>query len=268
MSNNRFISWRRVSTKKQGRSGLGLEAQADIIRYFVEREDGELIADYAEVYTGKDLAGCTELRKAIDHAKQEDAILIIAKTDRFRNTIEALQVYEEMGDGHIMFCDLPHTDKFTLTLFFALAEREALLVSIRTRQALAVKKAQGCKLGASSEKYAAGRASKSKEQLIEEAQRRGAGKRAHFLDSADVQAFFKILRLVFTDVAIGEPVNWDWKRINTRADNREKVLALMQSYREMNSGLFARWDFTDTTNLQLKLANWLLTIRRSLGVKY
>ena len=50
-------------------------------------------------------------------------------------------------NGKIYFCDLPHSDKFTLTLFFALAEREALLVSIRTKQALAAKKAQGCKLG-------------------------------------------------------------------------------------------------------------------------
>ena len=49
-------------------------------------------------------------------AKQEGAILIIAKSDRFRNTIEALQVYEEMGDGNVMFCDLPHTDKFTLDI--------------------------------------------------------------------------------------------------------------------------------------------------------
>ena len=50
-------------------------------------------------------------------------------------------------EGNIYFCDLPHTDKFTLTLFFALAEREALIVSIRTKAALAAKKAQGYKLG-------------------------------------------------------------------------------------------------------------------------
>lgn len=139
----KYISWRRVSTQKQGRSGLGLEAQQEIIRYFVEREQGEIIADYTEVYTGKDLQGCKELRKAMAHAKDVGAVLVIAKSDRFRNTQEALQIYEEMGEGNIMFCDLPHTDKFTLTLFFALAEREALIVSIRTKQALAAKKARG-----------------------------------------------------------------------------------------------------------------------------
>lgn len=126
---------------------MGLAAQKEYIDYFVKSEKGTLIADFEEVYTGKDLAGCTELRKAMQKAKEEDAILIIAKTDRFRNTMEALKIYEEMGDGRIFFCDLPHTDKFTLTLFFALAEREAMLVSIRTKAALAEKKKQGFKLG-------------------------------------------------------------------------------------------------------------------------
>ena len=131
---------------KQGASGLGLAAQTEIIEHFVKAEKGKLIADYHEVYTGKELSGCTELRKAMEQCKKEGATLIIAKTDRFRNTIEALQIYDEM-EGNIYFCDLPHTDKFTLTLFFALAEREALIVSIRTKAALAAKKAQGYKLG-------------------------------------------------------------------------------------------------------------------------
>lgn len=142
----KFVSWRRVSTKKQGKTGLGLSAQQSIIEYFVSSEKGELIADFREVYTGKDLDGCKELQKAMQFCKDNDATLIIAKTDRFRNTIEALQVYDEM-EGKIFFCDLPHTDKFTLTLFFALAEREALLVSVRTKASLNEKKKRGEKLG-------------------------------------------------------------------------------------------------------------------------
>lgn len=130
------VSWRRVSTKEQDKSGLGLSAQKSIIEYFVEKENLELVADYSEAYTGTLLSGCTELRKAIEHCKSIGAVLIIAKSDRFRNTIEALQIYEEMGEGNIFFCDLPHTDKFTLTLFFALAEREALITKLRTKAAL------------------------------------------------------------------------------------------------------------------------------------
>lgn len=149
MSN--FVSWRRVSTQKQGRSGLGLEAQKEIIDYFVEKDKGILLADYVEVYTGTELSKCKELSKAIQFAKEHNAKLIIAKTDRFRNTLEALQIYEEIGDGKIIFCDLPSTDKFTLTLFFALAEREALITSIRTKAALAAKKARGEQTGGTNE---------------------------------------------------------------------------------------------------------------------
>ena len=123
-----------------------MEAQANIIEHFVNVEQGELIKDFHEVYTGKDLEGCIELQKAMKFCKENSAILIIAKSDRFRNTAEALKIYDAMK-GQIYFCDLPHTDKFTLTLFFALAEREATIISIRTKQALAAKKARGYKLG-------------------------------------------------------------------------------------------------------------------------
>lgn len=145
----KFISWRRVSTKKQFGSKLGLEAQQDIISYFVEREGGTLIADYVEAYTGTELSGCAELRRAINHCKTEDAVLIIAKSNRFRNTREALDIYEEMGEGRIYFCDLPSSDKFTLTLFFALAERESLIVKIHTKQALDAKRKRGEAMGGS-----------------------------------------------------------------------------------------------------------------------
>ena len=140
-----FISWRRVSTSIQGMSGLGLEAQQDIINYFAKQE-GEVVADYCEVYTGTSLDGCIELHKAIKHCKEIGATLIIAKSDRFRNVMEALSIYKEMN-GNIMFCDLPNTDKFTLTLFFAMAEREALLISIRTQAALDAKRKRGEEMG-------------------------------------------------------------------------------------------------------------------------
>lgn len=142
-----FISYRRVSTAKQGESGLGLEAQAEIINYFVGREQGEVIADYHEVHSGKDLDTCQELQRAIREAKRLGAVLIIAKTDRFRNCQQALEVLDTMGEGNLMFCDIPHTDRFTLTLFFALAERERLITSIRTKQALKAKRDRGEKLG-------------------------------------------------------------------------------------------------------------------------
>ena len=148
MENKRqFISWRRVSTWKQKKTGLGLEAQASIIDYFVEKEGGEVIADYCEVYTGTDLAGCLELNKAVAHCKQTGASLVIAKADRFRNDIEALQIYKELK-GHIFFCDLgANADDLIIKLSFILAAREAELISVRTTAALKAKKDRGEAMG-------------------------------------------------------------------------------------------------------------------------
>ena len=261
----RYVSWRRVSTKKQGASGLGLEAQKGIIKYFIERDGGELIADYEECYTGTDLEGCTELRKAIEHAKRENAVLIIAKTDRFRNTIEALQVYEKMGDGNIMFCDLPHTDKFTLTLFFALAEREALIVSIRTKQALAAKRERGEVTGGASDKWRKSYEQKTKEQIEKENMKRGTTKNRRHLESRDVQAFVKVLRNVFPDATQGDLTQWDWKSITTKDGVRQQVLMRMKDYREIDSTLFVKWDFSDIDGraAQVKLASAIANLRNA-----
>lgn len=265
----KYVSWRRVSTLKQSRSGLGLEAQREIIRYFVEREKGELIADFQECYTGTELSGCVELKKAMALAKQENAILVIAKTDRFRNTIEALQVYEEMGDGNIMFCDLPHTDKFTLTLFFALAEREALIISIRTKQALAEKKRRGEKLGASSDKWQATVSAKSDLTKAKERHKQGRTKSGRYMGSKDVVAFFKILRSVFPDACTREDKReWKWSMINARKENRVRIIQLIRDYKELDGSgeLFKSWNLQgmDDERVRMKIVNQINSIKRAL----
>ena len=263
----KYVSWRRVSTKKQGGSGLGLAAQKEIIRYFIEREGGEWVADFEECYTGTDLNGCTELKKAIALAKDNDAVLIIAKTDRFRNTIEALQVYDDMGDGNIMFCDLPHTDKFTLTLFFALAEREALIVSIRTKQALAAKKARGEALGGATDAWRDAYDAKSDEQKHQEGVAKGRTKNTRHLESRDVQAFLKVLRNVFPEACVGDVTEWNWDAVNTKEENRGRILAMMRDYKELDSSLFVKWnlDVEDLLErkLQVKLAGYIASLRAS-----
>ena len=151
METRKFVSWRRVSTQKQGKSGLGLEAQKTIINYFVSEANGELIADYYETYTGKNLHGCVELQKAMECAKRNGATLVVAKTDRFRNLEQALEVYREM-EGCIYFCDVPMAEdaatyKFMLSLSWSLAEREAAITALRTRQALQAKRDRGEAIG-------------------------------------------------------------------------------------------------------------------------
>ena len=263
----KYISWRRVSTKRQGNSGLGLEAQKQIIDYFVKHEGGTLIADYAECYTGTELSGCVELAKAIEHAKNENAVLIIAKTDRFRNTIEALQVYDKMGDGNIMFCDLPHTDKFTLTLFFALAEREALIVSIRTTQALSAKRVRGEVTGGASEKWRTAYEKKTKEQLHIEGMKKGMTKNARHLESRDVQAFLKVLRSTFPEATQGELNEWDFTKISAKEEYRLKMLSLMRDYKELDSSLFAKWDLSGdllARPLLIKLSSYITALKKSI----
>ena len=262
-----FISWRRVSTFKQNRSGLGLEAQKEIIRYFVERDNGELIADYSECYTGKELSGCKELRKAMQHAKNIGAVLVIAKSDRFRNCQEALGILDEMGEGHLEFCDLPHSDRFTLTLFWALAEREALITSIRTKQALAVKKAQGCKLGAANEKFQANRANKEKEVLLNQYNKMGCTKRTRFQESLRVRAFLRILQQIFPDATTNEdPHKWEWKLITTKGDNKDNILKMMKTMRDLDDSghLWHKWDFDAPERLQQqRLAAHMHSIKRT-----
>lgn len=142
----KFVSWRRVSTQEQGKSGLGLQAQKDMINYYVDAEGGSLIADFSEVHTGTDLMSCTELRKAIDLCNKEGATLIVAKHDRFRRVFHALYVYEELN-GRLFLCDVPSCSKEMITIMWAISEQEAKNISIRTKAALKVIKNQGRKLG-------------------------------------------------------------------------------------------------------------------------
>lgn len=268
MSVKKFISWRRVSTAKQRGSHLGLEAQKSIIDFFIEREKGELIADYEECHSGTDLAGCTELKKAKAHCKRTGATLIIAKTDRCRDTIEALQLYEEMN-GHIYFCDLPHTDKFTLTLFFSLAEREAMIVSLRTKQALAALKARGdVKLGASSEKYKETYYSKSKELIDKCNMEKGRMKRERWQAKKETQMFAQIIKKEFPDHCTDEDIlKWEWLGINCKRPHLDRMLASMAEYKSIDSSLFRKWKFEEGVEANAQsLRSYMQRFKRSYGI--
>lgn len=151
MERNKYIAYIRVSTSKQGHSGLGLEAQKEIIAHNVENENVE--EWYVEVHSGKNLHRLPQLIAAKQKAKEKGYVLIIAKTDRLRNTQQALDLVDELTPQGVWFCNVGrNADKFMLTLFFAFAEKERLEISIRTKAALAVLKAKGIKLGRPSKK--------------------------------------------------------------------------------------------------------------------
>jgi len=141
-----FVAYYRVSTQKQGRSGLGLEAQKDAVTRHLKTTNGKLIASFQEIESGTN-NDRPELKDAVALAKKRKATLIVAKLDRLgRKASYILRLIDESGvNFHI--CDMPDADKLTITILAAIAEREALNTSQRTKAALAVKKAQGVKLG-------------------------------------------------------------------------------------------------------------------------
>lgn len=139
-----YVLWRRVSTKGQGKSELGLEAQLAIARVFTKREPAAIFQD---VHSGTKLDECEGLWKAIDYCKENNYLLVIAKTDRFRNVRQALEVLEAVGEGNLSFCDMPSVNKFILTIMFAVWESQAMMGRINTKLALEERKKQAEKNG-------------------------------------------------------------------------------------------------------------------------
>ena len=140
----RYVAYFRVSTEKQGRSGLGLAAQRSVIERFLVADD-EVIAEYVEVQSGKNDER-EELWKAITCAKKQGAKLLIAKLDRFSRRVSFIAGIMEQGIG-LVVAEMPNATDFQLHIFAALAQEERRLISERTRNALAEAKKRGVELG-------------------------------------------------------------------------------------------------------------------------
>ena len=141
----RFVSYLRVSTDRQGASGLGLEAQRAAVAAHVGAR-GELVAEFLEVESGRDNAR-PELARALAEARRLRAVLVIAKLDRLARNVAFVSALLESG-VEIEAADLPHANRFVMHIMAAVAEEEARAISARTRAALQAAKARGVKLGA------------------------------------------------------------------------------------------------------------------------
>ena len=140
-----LISYLRVSTKKQGQSGLGLEAQRAAVAEYAAKEGGRVVAEYVEVESGKKAAR-PELAKALNHCRAAKACLVVAKLDRLARNVAFLSGLMEAGVDFVA-CDNPTATKFTIHILAAVAEQEAKDISKRTRDALAAAKKRGVLLG-------------------------------------------------------------------------------------------------------------------------
>jgi DNA invertase Pin-like site-specific DNA recombinase len=140
-----FIAYFRVSTARQGRSGLGLEAQQEAVRQYLTSVGGAVAAEFTEVETGKRNAR-PELAKALAACKRLKAKLVIAKLDRLSRNVAFLSA---MMDGKTEFiaCDNPTATRLTLHILAAVAEHEAEVISQRTIDALQAAKRRGVVLG-------------------------------------------------------------------------------------------------------------------------
>lgn len=145
----RFVTYRRVSTEDQGRSGLGLEAQSRDIGLFLDayaEEPWEVIGEFLDVESGGNDAR-PQLAAAIAMAKAEKATLLIAKLDRLSRRVSFIASLMEDPKLSLRVAQMPHADKFQLHIYAALAEQERDFISTRTKAALAEAKRRGTKLG-------------------------------------------------------------------------------------------------------------------------
>lgn len=138
-----YISYYRVSSQKQGRSGLGLEAQHTLVDRFPK--DGPVLAEYVEVETGK-RTDRPQLTLALAHAKATNSILLIAALSRLARNVAFTANLMDSGVEFIC-CDHPSATRLTLHILAAVAEEESRLISERTKAALAEAKKRGVLLG-------------------------------------------------------------------------------------------------------------------------
>lgn len=141
-----YVAYLRQSTMKQQLSGLGIEAQREIIHNYIK--DKTLIAEYVETESGKK-SDRPQLMEALALCRKTNSILIVAKLDRLsRNVAFTSRLLE--SDVEIVFCDFPQANRLILHIISSIAEYEANLISQRTRQSLQAKKNRGIKLGMAS----------------------------------------------------------------------------------------------------------------------
>lgn len=141
----KYIAYYRVSTRQQGRSGLGLDAQRTAVTKFTNNCADCVLAEFTDVETGKNNQR-TELIKAIAEAKKQGAQLLIAKLDRLSRNVGFIFQLRDSGVDFVC-CDMPQANTLTIGMFATLAQYERELISERTKAALRSKKAAGYQLG-------------------------------------------------------------------------------------------------------------------------
>ena len=152
MEQKKFIAYHRVSTDKQGRSGLGLEAQKQAVNFYLQGR-GEMIQSYTEIESGRK-NDRPELLMALDECRKNKAVLVIAKLDRLARNVYFISGLMESGVEFVAV-DMPEANRLTIHILAAVAEHEREMISQRTKAALQAAKKRGIKLGSPTPKIGA-----------------------------------------------------------------------------------------------------------------
>ncbi|MCB4863219.1 recombinase family protein [Sphingobium sp. PNB] len=147
MAQGKFVSYLRVSTARQGRSGLGLEAQRKAVSDYLNGGAWELSGEFVEVESGK-LDGRPQLEAALAMCELTGATLVVAKLDRLSRNVAFLAALQDSG-ARFVAADMPEANELTIHIMAAVAQAERKAISKRTKEALAAAKARGTKLGGS-----------------------------------------------------------------------------------------------------------------------
>ena len=162
----KYVAYYRVSTQKQGESGLGLEAQRLAVSRYLQGHPGEVLAEFTETESGKQARNRPALLKALELCRKHRATMMIAKLDRLARSVHFISGLMESG-VHFVASDMPTKDRFMLHVQAAFAEEEARRISQRTREALAAAKTRGVVIGETGRI----RARRYQQEAIEKAER-------------------------------------------------------------------------------------------------
>ncbi len=147
MTSGHCIAYYRVSTKRQGQSGLGLDAQQDAVMAYLKGGKWMLKEEFIEIESGRKIKNRPALQQAIAACRKYKATLVIAKLDRLARNVAFISNLMESKVAFVAV-DNPHATRFTLHILAAVAEHEAEMISQRTKAALSAAKARGTELGA------------------------------------------------------------------------------------------------------------------------
>ena len=145
MNREKYVCYYRVSTQKQKNSGLGLEAQKEVVTNYLNGCDWEIIGEYVEIESGKN-NNRAELNKAIQACKLKDAKLIVSKLDRLSRDVHFITSLMK-SDVKFVVAEMPEMTELTIHIFASIAQHERKMISERTKVALKQAKARNIKLG-------------------------------------------------------------------------------------------------------------------------